>query len=315
MMMMMMTTRTRTRTSKRGSRQHSPLVALLLLVLVLAVSHSSHSINTDRHGDVSGVFFFLGTPVVQAFAAAKNKRKGKGGAGKGKGDNKPGGFGGFGTPPPTFEHVLANIRTTHIPEDADSKPCPCGSKVGFGYDQAKTYAECCGPLLAASATSSAKGDGGCMTAMQVLQSRYTAFCYRNVGHVILTTHEECRDYRDDKIAWAKDLDKEGMFDSFEFVGLEILDDDKANDGNDNESEEDDASNKNEAFLEFQVRLRGRSLEESPVRSRSLSSVEGEETVVAERSRFLRDRKSGVWKYAGGDVRSKVKGLEDTRLNS
>ena len=66
---------------------------------------------------------------------------------------------------------------------------------------------------------------------------------------------------------------------------------------------------------FQVRLKGRSLEESPIRSRSLSSIEGDETVVAERSRFLRDPKSGIWKYAGGDVRSTIKGLEDTTLNA
>lgn len=224
-------------------------------------------------------------PSVQAFAAAKNKRRGKasGGGGKGKG-----GFGGFGKPPPTLNDVLSNIKTTRLPKDGPSLPCPCGSK--------NTYAECCGPL------HETKEDGGCTTPIQVLQSRYSAFCYRNVGHVIATTHPECRDYRDDKVAWAKDLDKEGMFDSFEFVGLEILDD---------ETE----TNEDEAFMAFQVRLKGRSLEDSPVRSRSMSSIEGEETIVSERSRFLKDPESGIWKYAGGDVRSTVKGLEDTTLNA
>jgi len=195
------------------------LVPLLILAIEVSMSLSSRS---------SGIGF----PVtcVEALAAAKNKRKGRKSPGSGSGKGN-GGFGGFGTPPPTLEDVLANAKNSRFPPNAPSLPCPClisktSDSIGdetepSAIQNVKTYAECCGPLL--DSTSSC---GGCTTPVQVLQSRYTAFCYRNIGHVIRTTHEECRDYRDDKVAWAKDLDREGMFDSFEFVGLEIVDNDE-----------------------------------------------------------------------------------------
>ena len=268
---------------------------LILEVTVVVALLSSHFIGT-------------GFPMtcVEALAAAKNKRRGIKPPGNGKGK---GGFGGFGTPPQTLEGVLANVKTTRFPKDALSLPCPCGSSnLGQAQTVKKTYAECCGPLLEVVASHCE----GCRTPLQVLQSRYTAFCFRNIGHVIRTTHEECRDYRDDKVAWAKDLDKEGMFDSFEFVGLEIVEDNETVEATENSKNK---SENNEAFLEFRVRLKGRSVEEAPVRSRSLSSIEGEETVVSERSRFLRCPETGIWKYAGGDVRSTVQGLEDTTLNA
>lgn len=242
------------------------------------------------------VLFSSQSTTVEAFAAAKNKRRGRKSPGGAKGN---GGFSGFGKPPPTLEETLAEIKTTRQPTDALNLPCPCGINHNDDEESSpKTFSECCAPLLEES--------GSCQTPLQVLQSRYTAFCYRNIGHVIRTTHPECRDYREDKVAWAKDLNKEGMFDSFEFVGLEVVDD---QDGS------AEVADENEAFLEFRVRLKGRSLEEAPLRSRSLSSIEGEETIVSERSRFLRNPESGEWKYAGGDVRSTVKGLEDTTLNA
>jgi len=290
-----------TKSRRQDKRQHrglhlrvgAMLMPLLILEVVAVALLSSH-------------FISAGFPVtcVEALAAAK-KRRGIKPSGNGKGK---GGFGGFGTPPQTLEDVLANVKTTRLPNDDLSLPCPCGSsKPGQDQTVKKTYADCCGPLLEVASHCE-----GCRTPLQVLQSRYTAFCFRNIGHVIRTTHEECRDYRDDKVAWAKDLDKEGMFDSFEFVGLEIVEDDEtveATENNKNKSED------NEAFLEFRVRLKGRSVEEAPSRSRSLSSIEGEETVVSERSRFLRCHETGIWKYAGGDVRSTIQGLEDTTLNA
>jgi len=245
---------------------------------------------------------------VEALAAAKNKRRGR--KASGGGGKKKGGFVGFGAPAPTLDDYLGTIKKTRLQEDAATLPCPCGAdKTGEDETVVKqTYAECCAPLLGDDATF-----GGCTTPLQVLQSRYVAFAYRNIGHVIRTTHEECRDYRDDKLSWAKDLNKEGMFDSFDFVGLEVVDGE--DDDREQASEKTQVDNDDEAFLEFRVRLRGRSLEEAPARSRSLSSIEGEETVVSERSRFVRDPESGTWKYAGGDVRSTVQGLEDTSLNA
>lgn len=246
---------------------------------------------------------------VEALAAAKNKRSGRKSFGSGKGK---GGFGGFGTAPPTLEDVLQKIKTNRFPKDAASLPCPCGSsKADVGQAPVKkTYAECCGPLLENTSPC-----GSCKTPHQVLESRYTAFCYRNVRHIVRTTHEENRDFRHDTIAWVKDLDKDGMFDSFEFISLEIVDDETETSDTDEANNNESKDNDNEAFLEFRVRLKGRPLDEAPLRSRSLSSIEGEETIVSERSRFLRDPDSGTWKYAGGDVRSTVQGLEDTKLNA
>lgn len=279
------------RRSRRWSPQRVQL-GLLILGLLQSILLSSLFIS-DR----------FAITCVEALAAAKNKRRGRKASGGGKGN---GGFGGFGAPPPTLDDFLATVKKTRRPSDAAAVPCPCGaSKDVDDQSVRKTYAECCAPL---------HDGGGCTTPLQVLQSRYVAFAYRNIGHVIRTTHEKCRDYREDTVAWAKDLDKAGMFDSFEFVGLEVQDDD---DDDDDKTEEEVVKLKddNEAFLEFQVRLKGRSREEGPTRSRSLSSIEGEETVVSERSRFLRDPETGTWKYAGGDVRSTVQGLEDTSLNA
>ena len=108
-----------------------------------------------------------------------------------------------------------------------------------------------------------------------------------------TTHESCRDWREDKVAWSKDLNKNGMFDSFDFIQL-TPGEEEMSDGNENEG-----------FVEFKVKLRAK--EDSDY-------VAGQETVITERSRFIRDPNDGSWKYASGDVRSDVAGLEDTTLN-
>ena len=43
-------------------------------------------------------------------------------------------------------------------------------------------------------------------------------------------------------------------------------------------------------------------------------LKGKETIVSERSRFLRNPVDGTWSYASGDVTTNVAGLEDTILN-
>ncbi len=178
---------------------------------------------------------------------------------------------GFGKAPPTLEEVLEGFQTRE-PEGASSKPCPCGVS-------GKTYSECCKPFHLKAAQP--------LTPTQVLQSRYSAVCYRNIGYIIQTTHPTCRDYLDDKVKWAKDLDKKGMFDSYEFAGLNILG-------------AEELPNENEGYLEFQVQLRER--------------VGGQVTTIQERSKFLRDPETGVWKYSSGDVRSTNEGLDDIKLN-
>ena len=173
---------------------------------------------------------------------------------------------GFGAPPPKLEDVLAGFKT-RMPDDADSQPCPCGTA-------GKVYGECCGPLH--------KGDESCLTMTDVLRSRYSAFTWRNIE-------------REDKVALAKDLNKGGMLDSFEFVYLQAGEEEMSED------------NENEGFVEFKVTLRAK--------EDKVDAVAGQETVISERSRFLRDPSDGSWSYASGDVRSDVAGLEDTTLNA
>lgn len=110
--------------------------------------------------------------------------------------------------------------------------------------------------------------------------------------MIATTHETCRDYREDKIAWAKQMNNGGMFDSFAFVRLEA-------------GPEVPGADENEGFIEFKVTLRAK--------ENTASDIVGQETVITENSRFLRDSE-GAWSYASGEVRSDVVGL-DTIINN
>ncbi|KAL3907760.1 MAG: hypothetical protein SGILL_008745 [Bacillariaceae sp.] len=226
------------------------------------------------------IITFLSTVVeVEAFAAAK----------KGGGKKKPQKSSsastnrGFGAPPPTLEETLAGFKTS-IPENAAELPCPCGTS-------SATYENCCQPLH--------DDPTKCQTPLDVLKSRYSAFSYRKIGHILATTHPKCRDYQQDKVAWAKDLNKAGMFDSFDFVKLEVM-------------EEESSRDNDKAYIDFQVTMRGR---DNNVEQRSAASVAGEETTIRERSQFLRDSSSGAWTYSGGDVRSGVEGLEDVTLNT
>jgi uncharacterized protein YchJ len=75
-----------------------------------------------------------------------------------------------------------------------------------------------------------------------------------------------------------------MFDSYEFVNLNVIDQEE--------------SGEEEAFVNFQVILR--------------SNESGQEMTVAEKSRFI--KQGGKWTYASGDVRSTVQGLDDIILN-
>lgn len=183
---------------------------------------------------------------------------------------------GFGAPPPKLEDVLTKMKT-RIPDNADEVMCPCGS--------GKTYGKCCGPFLS--------GEKSCLTPADVLRSRYTAFSWRNIKYIIDTTHETCRDYKEDKVVWAKDLNKGGMFDSFTFVGL-------------NPIKEEEGENENESFIEFKVTLQANE-------DRG-GSVAGKQMIISERSRFLRSDIDGTWTYASGEVRSDAAGLEDVALN-
>ena len=252
------------------------LVACLCIVMDFAVGFATYSlsspINTSYHAQEG--HRNINTPLLTSLSAKgggnKNKKKSKRTAQTTKG---------FGVPPPKLEDVLSTFKT-RMPKDADEKQCPCGS--------GKVYADCCGPLH--------RGEKSCLTMTDVLRSRYSAFSWRNIEYVMgTTTHETCRDYREDSVAWANDLNKGGMFDSFDFVNLSIG------------PEEMSKDNANEGFVEFKVTLRAKDDKND--------KVAGQETVISERSRFLRNPDDKTWKYASGDVRSEVAGLEDTTLNA
>ena len=117
-----------------------------------------------------------------------------------------GGFGGFGAPPkapPTLREVC-NTFKSRIPKDP-SVPCACGEKL--------SYAECCRPYH--------KGEASAESPEALLRARYAGFAYRLIPYIIETTDRSNPDYMKDKIAWAKKLNKNMMFDGFSFVSLEI----------------------------------------------------------------------------------------------
>jgi SEC-C motif-containing protein len=209
--------------------------------------------------------------TASAFATKKSGSKKSGSATTNKG---------FGKAPLSLDEILATFKT-RLTDSADEQPCPCGIS-------GKTYGNCCSPYH--------QGLARAISPTAVLQSRYSAFFWRNIGYVIESTHPSCRDYREDKVAWAKDLDKKGMFDSFEFVGLTILGDEVI-------------TGDSEGFVKFQVQLRANR------RTTGSSLLEGQVTTIQERSKFIKDETTGVWSYATGDVRSTVEGVEDVVLNA
>mmetsp|Transcript_34575 Transcript_34575/g.75692 ORF Transcript_34575/g.75692 Transcript_34575/m.75692 type:complete len:230 (+) Transcript_34575:127-816(+) len=209
--------------------------------------------------------------IASAFAAKKKT----GGAKKvrGRRGNTSSTSKGFGQPPPTFDEIVAGLKD-RLPRDASSGDCPCSS--------GKTYGECCQPYHL--------GRKSPQSPREVLQSRYSAFAYRLPAYIIDTTHKECRDWREDRIEWLNDLDKAGMFDSYDFIKLEP-------------GPTEAGSTDDEGYIEFKVQLMAKS-----------DTIEGKGTVISERSRFLFDGDPPCWRYAGGDVRSDVSGLNDVVLN-
>jgi SEC-C motif-containing protein len=198
---------------------------------------------------------------------------------------------GFGVAPLTFEETLQSFKN-RIPEHASTTICPCGSGLVYG--------DCCGPIHSRATIPISilppAVPAAVSSPISVLRSRYTAFCWRNIGYIIASTHDTCRDYQQDKMAWAKSLNKNGMFDSFNFIQLNVVSQEEEQDVgevNTNEDEDDVI-----IIIKFQVTLQ--------------SQESGQETTVTERSRFK--CQNGQWLYAGGDVRSLEKGVHDIILN-
>lgn len=201
-----------------------------------------------------------------ALAAPKGKRKPSG----------KGGGGGFGKKPvpegkKTATQSLAQVCKSfpnRLPGD-DGVLCPCGSTT--------SYADCCQPYHQGTLLPDSP--------LAVLQSRYAAFAYRLPGHLIRTTARSNRDWRPDEVAWARSLNREGMFDDFVFVGLDA-------------GAVEPGDSADEAYIDFSVRMRPRD--------------GGAEIGFRERSRFVRAGEG--WLYASGEVGSDDAGLDGAVLN-
>ena len=98
-----------------------------------------------------------------------------------------------------------------------------------------------------------------------------------------------------------------MFDSFEFVELQVIGPEIIIHNNETTNPPKAAA----ATIDFKVRLRSKNTNNG-VEQQQQQQGRGE-TVVAEKSTFLRDE-DGIWSYASGEVRSEVEGLEDAILN-
>ena len=185
----------------------APVLLQLSLSISVAPSRAGHCVALSKRGP---------------------KRTG-GGGGFGAKPQRPGSGGGFGAQPPSLEEVVAGFKT-RLPEDA-SVDCPCGS--------GDSYEACCQPCHAGLQS----GEGYPMESPEhCLRCRFSAFAFRLPLPIIATTHSDNRDYRTDRVAWARMLNRDGMFDDFRFARLEV-------------GEAEEGANEREAFLSFRATLR------------------------------------------------------------
>ena len=126
--------------------------------------------------------------------------------------------------------------------------------------------------------------------------RYSAFAYRLPIPIIDSTDKTNGDYQADRIKWARRINKEQMFDSFRFEGLEI---------GEREAGKDDK----ESFLNMRVTL-------MPIDEATKLQSQPEPLVFTERSKFVRNpAEAGTWLYASGDVKSEAQGFKDRTLKN
>lgn len=218
------------------------------------------------------LFLFLSTDVCAFAAGKKGSRKRQGEKANGS-ENK--GFGSYSSKVPSVEKVVATFKT-RIPFNSGAYPCPCGT--------GKIYSTCCRPFHQKALLP--------FSPLEVLRSRYTAYVWRIPLYIMDTTHQSCGDYMKDRLRWANYLNKEGMFDSYDFLGFEHEPEEISDDGK-------------EGFIDFKVKLRANGTIDP--------GLFGKELTVSERSRFVREENLS-WKYASGDVTADVDGLEDVLLN-
>ena len=225
------------------------MFALVLSVLVLT-SGTQALAQPSRHG------------AIVMKRAANSRGKNKTPAGKGFGAKQPAAKAAKSAK--TLDETVAGFAT-RVPADP-SVPCACCSGIA--------YAECCRPYHLRERVPE--------TPTRTLQTRFSAFAYRLPAHLIRTTSPRNKDYREDFSAWARWMNREGMFDGFHFEKLEA-------------EPEEAGSHADEAFVSFRATLIPREGGGSP-------------QCFLERSQFLRDAEAG-WLYGHGDVRTDGSWLE------
>jgi len=127
---------------------------------------------------------------------------------------------------------------------AKNKPCPCQS--------GRKFKSCCAPILSGASAKSP---------LSLMRSRYTAYAFGAVEHIIDTTHPDSPHFREDTQAWRVEL--EHFCETMAFNGLSIL---------------DTQSDQNGAEVHFRVHL----------------SAQGEDHSFSERSLFHQVNK--CWLY-------------------
>jgi SEC-C motif domain protein len=182
---------------------------------------------------------------------------------------------GFGTPPaPTWQQEAEKYKNRRVPPSLllldSSLPCPCGGGGGVATTPEKSYDKCCAPYH--------RGDAYPESPRLLLQSRYSAFVLTDIRYIIETTHPINADWREDKLAWVKELNG-NMFDNHDFLSLNVSD------------SEEEMMSETEEYLTFTVRLRGKEGSEFDTK---------QDMIIRERSRFLKDDE-GQWLYASGEV--------------
>jgi len=246
-----------------------------LLLLISTRNISSFSSSTSNHQWV-GQGRILYPVRTRLFLAKKKVTRKKKNASTSKG---------FGEAPPTLEEVASQFKN-RFPDDTENiseAPCACGS--------GKTYGTCCGYYHRTLDEDLPETN----TPIDLLRSRYTAFAWRLPLYVMESTHPTCSDFRKDKLKWVKDLNKSGMFDSYEFAELKDI------------SQIEQGSDDNEAFVTFKVSLRAN--------ENTGPYLQGQEITIQEKSKFLRDGEPLRWRYASGDITSEIQGIENVKLNN
>ena len=142
--------------------------------------------------------------LAPIMAAKKAKAKKSSGAGA-----KGGGFG-TATAPKTVAEVCKTFKH-RLPKDF-TELCICRDKSEAG-NAGTSYADCCRQMHL--------GEKNAETPEECLRARFAAYAYRQPEFIIRSTDKTSSEFKKDKLKWARSLDSRGMFDTYDFVKLEV----------------------------------------------------------------------------------------------